>query len=80
MVQKDKLLRELDSVKEQMNIDQPERSKKVVLNVSNNAVSDNTHRQQQELQVSNFFLFSKIMILRYCVFKEHLYEDHKFVS
>ena len=80
MVQKDKLLRELDSVKEQMNIDQPERSKKVVLNVSNNAVSDNTHRQQQELQVSNFFLFSEIMILRYCVFKEHLYEDHKFVS
>lgn len=52
MVQKDKLLRELDSVKEQLNIDQPEQKKKVVLNVSNNA-GDSTHRHKQELKVSS---------------------------
>lgn len=51
MIQKDKLLRELDSVKEQMNIDQPERSKKVVLNLSSHTVSDATQRQKQELKV-----------------------------
>ncbi|XP_067935598.1 coiled-coil domain-containing protein 77-like isoform X2 [Watersipora subatra] len=49
MVQKDKLLRELDSVKEQLNIDQPTGSKKVVLNVSDKA-GDNTRRQQHELE------------------------------
>ena len=50
MSQKDKLLRELDTVKEQLNIDQPEQKKKVVLNVSNNA-GDSTQRHKQELKV-----------------------------
>jgi len=50
MVQKDKLLRELDSVKERLHIDQPTQTKKVVLNVSNKD-ADASHRQQQELQV-----------------------------
>lgn len=56
MSQKDQLLRELDSVKEQLNIDQPDQKKKVVLNVSNNA-GDSTRRHKQELKVKVIIMF-----------------------
>lgn len=68
MSQKDQLLRELDSVKEQLNIDQPDQKKKVVLNVSNNA-GDSTRRHKQELKVKVIIMF---LCLRSCVFLTHI--------
>lgn len=51
MIQKDKLLRELDCVKEQLTVNQPESTRKVVLNVSQQA-GESTRRQKQEIEVS----------------------------
>lgn len=52
MIEKDRLLRELDSVKEQLGIEEPERgSRKVLLNITNHA-QDSSQRHKKELQVS----------------------------